>query len=529
MISYNIQEQVDMAGLEMDLNKLMNAFQLLKASNTGKTYSKNQRNLDAEYIIDGCIKLRNEFSKETSFVQSGNYSKFYGLINKITIYMFQNSDINIENKYGSLRNYTLFIVSEYITRNIFEKTFDTQARKTIEEILDKILNLSGNEKKLENCEKSKNNYLKAYEAQKINYENEKNINDKQQIKINSLSKLIGKLENELDIEKEKNLKESKFNLAFINKLKLFENRNNELNIEKENLKNQIENLQNDFDNSKNQLTSQLKIQESIKTKNENLISKLKNKDIEINDINLVESFGDSGLFYKIEDPINLGNDCFYKVSIHIIDTENKNLNNIEELHKYHIFECHTIREMKSRGRKFRYSVSSKKDNTFVYKNFNSKGVLIEQNENQELLICQHCLDIYNQINSRNSIKGVNKSIFNNNHLLRRFLENEIVEKIVFPFEYVKDFESIPNQYTKDWDEVSTKIKTRANYICSECNWHPKKDYEKRFINTHHINYTKFDNKEENLRVLCIACHSKVDKFHNRITKSNNFKEFLKIK
>ncbi|MCX6146162.1 MAG: hypothetical protein NTW25_02795 [Candidatus Kapabacteria bacterium] len=139
MISYNIQEQVDMAVLEMDLNKLMNAFQLLKASNTGITYSKNQRNLDAEYIIDGCIKLRNEFSKETSFVQSGNYSKFYGLINKITIYMFQNSDINIENKYGSLRNYTLFIVSEYISRNVFEKTFDTQARKTIEEILDKIL------------------------------------------------------------------------------------------------------------------------------------------------------------------------------------------------------------------------------------------------------------------------------------------------------------------------------------------------------------------------------------------------------
>jgi predicted HNH restriction endonuclease len=67
------------------------------------------------------------------------------------------------------------------------------------------------------------------------------------------------------------------------------------------------------------------------------------------------------------------------------------------------------------------------------------------------------------------------------------------------------------------------------YRCEDCGWQPTNNYQKRFIHTHHQNGDKTNNKEENLKVLCIECHSNVDGYHTQIKSQPNYGEFIELK
>jgi len=85
----------------------------------------------------------------------------------------------------------------------------------------------------------------------------------------------------------------------------------------------------------------------------------------------------------------------------------------------------------------------------------------------------------------------------------------------------------PNVYSKYWDKISTQVKVKRNYTCTNCGYKPKNDYDKRFIHTHHVNGDKRNNYEDNLQVLCIKCHSEIDQFHSQIKSSSYYFEFIK--
>lgn len=68
----------------------------------------------------------------------------------------------------------------------------------------------------------------------------------------------------------------------------------------------------------------------------------------------------------------------------------------------------------------------------------------------------------------------------------------------------KSFEVYPQSFNK---ELKSKIRTRDNFKCVECNAPEKELF--RNLDIHHIDENKQNNSEDNLISLCHSCHRKI--------------------
>jgi hypothetical protein len=196
---------------------------------------------------------------------------------------------------------------------------------------------------------------------------------------------------------------------------------------------------------------------------------------------------------------------------------------IENLYKYHIYQCSTVSNMFASGRKHRYKLNNRDNGTFFYTFTNFRGKILKQEPNQKLNICKNCLKKFLKLNNR----------YPTDREVREFNLKELYTQKQNFFDF--DVSSLEkgeyakaNVYVKNWNKISTKIKEKREYTCQDCGFRPKDSYQKRFIHTHHINGDKQNNFEDNLRVLCIKCHSQVDEFHTRIKSNKDYKEFIEI-
>ena len=186
-------------------------------------------------------------------------------------------------------------------------------------------------------------------------------------------------------------------------------------------------------------------------------------------------------------------------------------------YKYHLCYCNKLKEMESRGRfKSRYVVTQRVDGQFLV-----DIIAIEtkeyykENELCSLNVCKQCLGKLGSHYS--SDKLFNYSIFDLNQFLKKYNTNHIKRPLHTP-------KSMPrNDYPDDWAQISKKVREQAKYICSEC--------ETSFINNkedlhvHHIDGVKWNNNSNNLKVLCIDCHSK-HPGHDRISRKKINKKYV---
>ncbi len=85
-----------------------------------------------------------------------------------------------------------------------------------------------------------------------------------------------------------------------------------------------------------------------------------------------------------------------------------------------------------------------------------------------------------------------------------------------------------NGYTFDFPRISKEYRESKNYTCEECGKKPKTWYDNEYWHTHHINLDKTNNSPDNLKCLCIKCHSEVDKHHQKQFKDSIYlKQFKK--
>lgn len=77
-------------------------------------------------------------------------------------------------------------------------------------------------------------------------------------------------------------------------------------------------------------------------------------------------------------------------------------------------------------------------------------------------------------------------------------------------------------YTKDWDMISKQYRVKHDYTCEKCGLKIDDEYDRMYMHVHHINGDKLNNKENNLKCLCLYCHAHVDDNHKqRLTTGAN--------
>lgn len=70
-------------------------------------------------------------------------------------------------------------------------------------------------------------------------------------------------------------------------------------------------------------------------------------------------------------------------------------------------------------------------------------------------------------------------------------------------------------YVKNWEEISLAYRTKMNFTCERCGTHIENSFDYHFMQTHHKNGKKTDNRESNLECLCVKCHSEVNNTHRK--------------
>ncbi len=167
--------------------------------------------------------------------------------------------------------------------------------------------------------------------------------------------------------------------------------------------------------------------------------------------------------------------------------------------RFHVADCKTLGDMRSKGRFERYVVTNNLSGVFRITGRHSRG---SQDEvDSSLLVCKNCLE---KLNYQNYCHDSGRQ-----RLWLRFAIAEFFETYSTIFSYLPKrlSESMGKSgYTDDWPEVSAQVRQRSGHICDECG--VKLNEHKNLLHVHHVNGVRSDNSGGNLRPLCADCHRK---------------------
>jgi len=210
----------------------------------------------------------------------------------------------------------------------------------------------------------------------------------------------------------------------------------------------------------------------------------------------------------------------YRVLLYIRDIAN--YGGHESLPKYHLSYCATLERMQRDRRFARYVVANRDDGTFLV------NLMSSQDNRARLLplsVCQFCLGNLNW-------KGFTSLVSREDRLdavgafsLPEFFATYPKDLVAVLPPHTSDTSPL-NDYTLDWGDVSERTKRVRNYTCEGCDRRLTLRAA-RYLHVHHRNGLKHDNSDDNLEVLCIACHAN-EPHHGHMKSHRDYAEFLQL-
>ena len=174
--------------------------------------------------------------------------------------------------------------------------------------------------------------------------------------------------------------------------------------------------------------------------------------------------------------------------------------------RFHIADCNTLVQMREINRYERYKVINNIAGVFPVYGNSQLGELVEGDA--VLSVCQNCLTKLNYKGSKTNSKS--KAEIAKNFNLQEFFTNYSSLFKYYPKTHIRDAKK---GYSKDWDQVSLRVRAASNFCCGHCNVSLMS--HKGLLHTHHLNGEKSDNSEANLMPLCADCHRK-EPFHEHM-------------
>ena len=234
----------------------------------------------------------------------------------------------------------------------------------------------------------------------------------------------------------------------------------------------------------------------------------------------MEDLGTTGVEIKITDVTRSPNELLTLNGVQILLylKEVKKYQNSFKLQKFHLYYCQTLNRMDKEGSFDKYVATTRKDGGFLVDVPSEK----KYNLDQELDVCKNCLSLYNQQDENKQNQK--------NYTVKTFSIAEFFECVgysSFPKETTYTDISAPKSgYPENWNEISDTRKKECNYVCQECDLDLKND--KKLLQTHHVDRKpeKKDHSPNNLKVLCIECHS--DQPSHGHMKSSHADQILEI-
>lgn len=176
--------------------------------------------------------------------------------------------------------------------------------------------------------------------------------------------------------------------------------------------------------------------------------------------------------------------------------------------KFHIFECEAIRKFLDNGVFGQYySFSTANTNDIIERKTGKEF------KNVSLSLCGYCRNMLHNMQTEElfgeDMVGVKTMLINSVCNTEGFYDALGGEE---QNEMPEQFDIDMFGYVKDWQKISVYIRKKRQYVCGNCGV-ILNGFNKRFLEVHHINGNKLDNREYNLQCLCIKCHSEIDGRH----------------
>ncbi len=241
---------------------------------------------------------------------------------------------------------------------------------------------------------------------------------------------------------------------------------------------------------------------------------LENTGIEIDSLDEVVELEDSTIVYK---------DTRVLLYIRDINQESKH----SSLPKYHISWCKTLDAMSKDNRYSRYVISTRTDGLFEVRNTGWGRGLLSKSE-KKLDVCKNCLDELYFNGYQSHLPAIEKTkifMMFSLELFFQFYPRSPLDS--YPKPRYNNVTSPNNIYSNDFAKISKDYRKSRKWHCEEC----KKDLSdkrmRQYLDVHHIDGRKHNNSEDNLRALCIICHSKQPK-HKHMETQQRYQRYVSM-